>query len=139
MGQPVKVSETLASYARDEAAAADRSLAAQIEHWAVLGRAAEKLLGHREVMALKRLGGGAVASVGSPRARIERALEALARSDDREAIVARVRAAGGPRFGVDERGQFVRVEPDGTRTVGTIVDGEFVAARTKRAKRSKTG
>lgn len=128
----MKVSDTLADVAREEAAAADRSLAAQIEHWATLGRAVEKLLDHRELMTLKRLGGGAVASVGSPRARVEAILTKLARETDRSDALARIEAVGGPRYGVDDRGRLLRVDPDGTRTTGTFTDGVFVADPVKK-------
>ncbi|MBX3248658.1 MAG: hypothetical protein KF901_15890 [Myxococcales bacterium] len=127
MAKPIKVSDELASAAREESAAASRSMTAQLEHWATLGRAVEKLLDHRELLALKRLGGGAVASVGSPRARVTRVLEELARSTDRSAALAHITAVPGPRYGVDDEGRLVRVDPSGARTTGTLVDGEFVA------------
>lgn len=94
--QPVKVSEALAQLAREEAEVSHRSMAAQIEHWAALGRAAEKLLDHEQVAALKRLGGGAVASTGATaKERVERALARVADTSEREALLARVRAGLG--------------------------------------------
>lgn len=138
MSKPIKVSDELAAVAREEAAESSRSMASQLEHWAVLGRAVEKLLDHRDVLALKRLGGGAVASVASPRWKIEQTLESLARSTDRDDAVAYIAAAGVPRYGVDDRGRLVRVEPDGTETTGKMVDGEFVPDAKPQA-RAKTG
>ena len=54
---PVKISDELVSLARREAKAADRSLTAQIEHWATLGRAVETALRHDEVRSLKGAAG----------------------------------------------------------------------------------
>jgi len=113
-------------------------MAAQLERWAVLGRAVEKLLDHRELLALKRLGGGAVASVGSPRARVRQILEELARSTDRSAALAHVAASGGPRYGVNDQGRLICVEPDGTRSSGVMVDGEFVPDDDAAASRTGT-
>lgn len=136
MGQPVKVSDTLAELAREEAEVSHRSMAAQIEHWAALGRAAEKLLDHEQVAALKRLGGGAVASTGATaKERVERALMRVTEGSDRDAILARVRTGGLPTYGTDDEGRLVRTDPDGTRTVGRVVDGAFVAEPAPRKKR----
>jgi hypothetical protein len=54
MGMSVKLSDDLALSARLEAEATDRSITAQIEHWAKLGRAVEAALKHADVLALKR-------------------------------------------------------------------------------------
>jgi hypothetical protein len=51
---PVKLSSQLVDSAREVSQLADRSITAQVEHWARLGRAAERLLTHDQVMALKR-------------------------------------------------------------------------------------
>lgn len=134
MSKPIKVSDELAEVAREEAVETSRSMASQLEHWAVLGRAVEKLLDHRDVLALKRLGGGAVASVASPRWKIEQALASLARSTDRDAALVHIAATGAPRYGVDARGRLVRVDSDGTRTTGRMVDGEFVPDAKAKAK-----
>ena len=53
MGMPVKLSDELVLSARIEAEGADRSITAQIEHWAKLGRAAEVALGYTSATALK--------------------------------------------------------------------------------------
>lgn len=136
MGQPVKVSEALAQLAREEAEVSHRSMAAQIEHWAALGRAAEKLLDHEQVAALKRLGGGAVASTGATaKERVERALMRVADGTEREALLARVRAGGRPTYGTDDAGRLVRTDADGTRTLGRLVDGAFVEGPAPRKKR----
>jgi len=53
VGMPVKLSDALVKLARTEAEASDRSITAQIEHWAKLGRSVETALGHEDVLALK--------------------------------------------------------------------------------------
>jgi predicted nucleotidyltransferase len=54
MPQPVKLSDPLINAARTIAPDTDRSIAGQIEHWARLGRAAEKVLSVEESLQLKR-------------------------------------------------------------------------------------
>src|ERR1700758_1794216 len=53
MGMPVKLSDELVNVARKEAAAADRSITAQIEHWAKLGQSVEAALRHEDALAVK--------------------------------------------------------------------------------------
>ncbi len=121
MGMPVKLSDELVTLARAEAAAANRSISAQVEHWARVGRAAERLLQHADTLALK---GELPLAEAFPepgnRAAVVAALEGIARSSDREA--ARERAARGrrPVYGSDPRfpGLVVRIDPDGTRIPG---------------------
>lgn len=57
MPQPVKLSDPMVDAARAAAADADRSIAGQIEHWARLGRVAEGVLRHDEIVGVKRSGG----------------------------------------------------------------------------------
>lgn len=54
MPQPVKLSDPLINAARTVAPEADRSIAGQIEHWARLGRVAERVLTFDESAHLKR-------------------------------------------------------------------------------------
>ena len=56
MPAPVKISDRLLARAREEAKGAHRSVTAQIEHWATLGRAVEAMVVYRDVLALKRAG-----------------------------------------------------------------------------------
>jgi hypothetical protein len=53
VGMPVKLSDALVNAARKEAAAADRSITAQIEHWAKLGQSVEAALRHEDALAVK--------------------------------------------------------------------------------------
>jgi hypothetical protein len=137
MGTPVKLSGTLVEAARGEAAAADRSLTAQIEHWATIGRAVEKLLPQAALASLKRLGGAAAATPAMARREaVDRLLDDLARSDDRSAAQKHLRALGGPRYGTDPKhpGLLMRIEPDGKRTFGRLEGRVFVPVAKGRAR-----
>ena len=120
MGQPIKISEELALAAREEATVCERSIASQVEHWARIGRAVEQVLGHGQLVALKR-------HAGLPE--FQQAMrEATTETGQRKAL-RHLQQQGGPRFGVDpERpGLVVRVDADGSRTYGRFVNRRFVA------------
>jgi hypothetical protein len=139
MGTPVKLSGTLVEAARDEAATADRSLTAQIEHWATIGRAVEKLVPAAAVASLKRLGGGGAATPAmAKRAAVGRLFDDLVRSNERDAVERHLKGLGGPRYGTDPKhpGLLVRIEADGTRTLGRLDGRVFVPAARERVRRS---
>ena len=120
MGQPIKISDDLALAARDEAGVCDRSIASQVEHWARIGRAVEQVLGHGQIVALKRHAG---------RPEFDKAMrEATSEAGQRKAL-RHLEKVGGPRYGVDRErpGFVVKIEPDGSRTRGRFVDRRFVA------------
>jgi hypothetical protein len=132
MGMPVKLSDELVLSARIEAEGADRSITAQIEHWAKLGRAAEVALGYSSATALKR-SGGKIATVLGNRASYNSVIEVLTKlvsSGDRRDVKTAVRASGKPAYGMDSAhpGLVVREDPDGTRTPGRFVNRKFVPA-----------
>ena len=56
MPAPVKISDRLLARAKEEAKSTQRSVTAQIEHWATLGRAVEVMTAHRDALMLKRAG-----------------------------------------------------------------------------------
>jgi hypothetical protein len=120
MGQPIKISDDLALAAREEADVCDRSMASQVEHWARIGRAVEQVLGHGQIVALKR-------HAGLPE--FEKAMrEATSEAGQRKAL-RHLEKLGGPRYGVDpERpGVVVKIDSDGSRTRGRFVNRRFVA------------
>lgn len=131
MPQPVKLSDALIEAARAEAAKAERSIAGQIEHWAALGRMVEPGLKTTAVHALKT-GESSLEQALPPAeegAAILAALtQALAASDS-----ARVRSSfkGKIRYGTDPAhpGLLVRVDADGRRSVGQLVNGRFEALK----------
>lgn len=118
MGQPVKLSDALVLDARLVGARAERSIAGQIEYWARLGRAVEPVLKADEALRLKARGdvrplSECLESVDSAegRLRLETALE--------EGPWPRFEpATGRPRL-------LVRIDRDGTRTVGRFAGRTF--------------
>ena len=56
MPAPVKISDRLLARAKEEAKSTQRSVTAQIEHWATLGRAVEVMTAHRDALMLKLFG-----------------------------------------------------------------------------------
>lgn len=142
MGMPVKLSDELVRLARQEAEQADRSITAQIEHWAKLGRAVEVALGYQQTTALKTL----ALDVGDPhrdsskRDTVLAVLEQVAGSSDRTTVVNAIRASERSVFGTDPTypGMIVRQDPDGTRTLGRFVSGQFVPGTQTAANPAKT-
>ena len=121
MGQPVKLSDALVKDARFCASLTERSIAGQIEFWAGLGKAIEGTMRTEEVLALKKSG-----SV--------RPLSDCLREVETPTGKARLKEYLGqtpfPHYepgphGDDER--LIRIDADGTRTLGRFVDRQFVA------------
>lgn len=125
MGLPVRLSDALVSCARDEALAADRSMTAQIEHWAKLGRAVESVLRHGDVRAIKA---SLARSPKGSRRKAVRAAVAQAIDADKNLARAKIRAAGQAVYGTDPRwpGRIVRIDADGKRTPGRFDNRRFV-------------
>ena len=118
MSQPVKLSDEIVLDARLTAEIAERSIAGQIEFWAQLGRAIEPLLDGARALALRRA--GAV-----------RPLSECFATVDSEAGRRRVKAyldsRPFPHYepAPDSSGLLVRIDEDGTRTMGRFVGREF--------------
>jgi hypothetical protein len=127
MPQPVKLSDALVEAARAESAKAERSIAGQIEHWAALGRMVEPGLKTSAVHAIKS-GQSSLEQALPPAeegaailAALTRAMAASASAQVRSNFKGKVRYSTDPAY----PGSVVRVEPDGRRTVGELVDGKF--------------
>lgn len=136
MGMPVKLSDELVRLARKEAQAADRSITAQIEHWAKLGRSVETALRHEDVLALKEAGGDLQRAFPGPsRQEVYALLQGVAAETDRAELARRLRQ-GRVVYQSDPRGSgaIERIEPDGTRAIGRIHDRRFAAARRSRSR-----
>ena len=121
MSQPVKLSDGLVLDARLTAEIAERSIAGQIEFWAQLGRALEPLLNGTQALALRQAGEAIplselLATVDLPQghSRVADYLESLPFPHYQPAL-------GQP-------GLLVRIEEDGTRTVGRFVNRKFQVA-----------
>jgi hypothetical protein len=118
MSQPVKLSDEIVLDARLTGEIAQRSIAGQIEFWAQLGRAIEPLLDGVRALALRRAGN------------IRPLSECLASVDSaegRQRVFSYLTSRPYPHYEPDPagRGLLVRVEKDGTRTVGRFVGREF--------------
>lgn len=137
MGMPVKLSDALVKLARTEAAASDRSITAQIEHWATLGRSVETALGHEDVIALKGADGNLTSAFPglSARQAVYALLQQVAATTDRSEL-ARTLTRGKVVYQSDPSGSasIMRVEPDGRRTVGRLEKRRFVAGRQPRSR-----
>jgi hypothetical protein len=121
MSQPVKLSDALVLDARLAAEAQERSIAGQVEFWAKLGRSVDLLLRGQQLNALRRVGqqeslAERLTSVDSPagRARVEAYLKTRPYPHYKEG---------------DKPGLLIRIEEDGTQTVGRFVNRVFVPAK----------
>jgi ParD-like antitoxin of type II bacterial toxin-antitoxin system len=126
MPAPVKVSDRLLVLARQEARDAHRSLTAQIEHWATLGRAVEVLLSYSDVLALKRTGQALPLPVRVHPDEVHARLASLGADPDRGVVRARIRAAGPVYEAAEEPGLIAEVRPDGRRILGRMEGRRFV-------------
>jgi hypothetical protein len=122
MGQPVKISDQLLLDARLAGEVAERSIAGQIEYWARLGRAVELHLRATEALRLKREGEARplselLATVGTAAGR-----KRLAKHLGSRPFPQFEAAPGRPGF-------LVKIDKDGTRTIGRFVNREFQRAR----------
>jgi hypothetical protein len=137
MPQPVKLSDSLIDAAREAAPLAHRSLAAQVEHWATLGRAIEGSLTSEQSAILKR---GAVQEPAArpyaptpavnPASVLAAALEHAVSPEFAAQVRASLSQLKGPKYGThkDHPGYLVRYEADGTLTPGRMVNREFIPA-----------
>ncbi len=132
MGMPLKVSESLYAIAKQEAQATERSITAQVEHWALIGRAVEALLAHQELLTLKQVGEVLTPLFPSDarRQEVHDLLTRIAGSTDREPTKKALRESGSPLYAADPEhpGLIVQVLPDGTRTPGRLEGRRFVPA-----------
>ncbi len=118
MSQPVKLSDELVLDARLTAKIAQRSIAGQVEYWARLGRAIEPLLAGTQALALCR--------AGATR-RLSECLESVDSPEGRQRVAEHLVNQPFPHYepAPDVPGLLVRIEADGTRTVGRFVNRQF--------------
>lgn len=121
MGQPVKIADSLVLDARMAGEVERRSIAGQIEFWALLGEALEPLLQGIQAMALLRSKSAQplsdlLGSVDSP--------------EGRRRVAGHLKSLPFPHYEAarGRLGFLVRTEADGTRTVGRFVNRRFTAA-----------
>ncbi|MEO5693726.1 MAG: hypothetical protein ABIQ72_11420 [Usitatibacter sp.] len=121
MGMPVRLSDELAALAKSAADEATRSLTAQVEHWALLGRAVENVLDHATLTALKSGGGNLAAALPDParRTAVLNALLKAVRGMDRAALKERISAGGGALYGVKRARPDIVVRYEGGAKAAT--------------------
>ena len=121
MSQPVKLSDELVLDARVTAEISERSIAGQIEFWAGLGKAIEPLLRGDQVLALRRA--GAVTPLSE-------CLQTVDTDEGRQRVAEYLENLPYPHYepAPDAPGMLVRIEEDGTRTVGRFVNRRFEAS-----------
>jgi hypothetical protein len=121
MGQPVKLSEGLVLDARLAAEISERSIAGQIELWARLGRATELLLRTDHVLRLKQRG---------EQRSLSECLAAVDTEEGRQRTERTLASRPYPHFEAapDRPGFVVKIDEDGTRTVGRFVNRRFSPA-----------
>lgn len=126
----IKVSSEFAESARAAAAAADRSLTGQVEHWAKIGRATESILPAQVAAALKACAGD-LHAIEDPAMR-RSVLEALDvfRTKSPDDIRKLIGLDKTPAFEPDPAhpNGIIQVMPDGTRTRGVIKGRTFIPA-----------
>ena len=128
MGQPVKLSDSLVLDARLAGKAVERSIAGQVEFWARLGRSVELLLEGRQVLEL---------CCRNPTARpISACLESVDSPEGRERVADFLESRPFPHYQPhpDRPGLLVRIDANGSRTMGRFVKRHFqpVAVKAKR-------
>jgi hypothetical protein len=118
MAQPVKLSDDLVLDARLTGETAQRSIAGQVEFWARLGRAAETVLRGDHAHALKRRGDARPLS---------ESLAAVETAEGRERLEAHLARRPFPHFepAPDAPGWLVKIDEDGTRTLGRFIHRVF--------------
>jgi hypothetical protein len=126
VSQPLKVADALMDAARTAAAENHRSMAAQIEHWAVLGRAIEQVLITADIVALKRSEGRLDEA---QRAELLRVLAHDFEPNRQEMTRAAIAAHDTVRYETDRAMPSLLIQrlPDGQRRVGRMINREFVA------------
>jgi hypothetical protein len=123
MGQPVKLSDQLMLEARRVAEESQRSIAGQIEHWARLGRAVDWLIRPGTALKLKRR---------APAPLVSERLKDIDTPAGRARVAAGLASEPFPHFEVapDRPGLIVKIDKDGTRTLGRFVKRSFVPVKT---------
>ncbi len=122
MGQPVKLSDKIVIDARVAGELSERSIAGQIEYWARLGRATDMMLRADSALRLKQRGEATSLSD---------MLKSIDTADGRARTTSYLAARPYPHFEAapDRTGYLVKIDEDGTRTVGRFVNRRFRPAK----------
>ena len=122
MSQPVKLSDALVLDARLAGEAMERSIAGQVEFWARLGRSVELLLQGQQV--LKLCQNAAVQPLSE-------SLRSVDSAEGRNRVAAWLQAQPFPHYEPhpEKAGLLLRIDEDGTRSVGRFVNRRFTPVR----------
>lgn len=103
---------------------AERSIAGQIEYWARLGRAVESVLDGESALRLKRGRGGKPLSA---------CLRTRSRKEAAAEFAAYMNAQPFPQYHPvpGKPGYLLKIDADGTRTLGRVVNRSFEAVEAK--------
>jgi hypothetical protein len=117
MGQPVKLSDGLLNEARVAGAAMGRSMAGQVEFWATVGRALERVANRTQ---LERLQAGTVLSVSE-------VVSTINAPSGRDRLQAYLESKPYPRFSPHPElpDTFYREDAEDSRTLGRFRRGVF--------------
>jgi hypothetical protein len=143
MPQPVKLSDSLIAAARDAAGIADRSIAAQVEHWATMGRAIEGKLTAHETASLKHAVRESAPSPYSDsrflNAALASSLKRALSGESQTSFAAEMSQSASARYSTDPAipGFILRENPDGSRTPGKFQDGRFIPVEVATEKIAK--
>jgi hypothetical protein len=141
MSMPVRLSDNLMDLAKQAAEGATRSLTAQVEHWALIGRAVESALDHASLAGLKASGGKLAAAFpdASARSAVLQAIAQAVRSIDRDEVRRRIPSGKAPLYGIERSkpGVVVRYERT-TSARGAAALHEPAAAYRAPKKRKRT-
>lgn len=118
MSQSVEISDAIVEDARKMAARMERSIAGQIELWAQMGRAIEQLLTGDRASALQRAGASRPLS---------ECLAAVDSDQGRRRVRDYLASRPFPHYEPvpETPGLLVRIDEDGTRTLGRFVGRDF--------------
>ena len=120
----MKVSDALILEARLVSEIAERSITSQIEYWARLGMAVEPLLRGEEVLALQKAG------TATP---LSKCIESVDSSKGRQRVVDHLKSQPYPHYEAASRpGLLVKIDADGTHTVGRFINRKFKAVKKTR-------
>lgn len=121
MSEPIQLSDSLIFEARARVELTDRSVAGQIEYWAQLGRALDPLLNSDLLKSLK---------ISGEIVTVPEMLSSIVSPEGRQRLESYLATQPYPHYqpAVDRPGWFVRIEENGTRTLGKFVGRSFQAA-----------
>ena len=117
MGQPIKLSDEMILEARTAGAAMGRSIAGQVEFWASLGKAMERVMNGATI---------ANARHRSSALSLSESIETINQPIGRARLESYLASRPFPRFVADPVAErvFIREDADGTRTAGRFVGVE---------------